>query len=286
MMNCVLIVTNFNAGRKKAVKYKKRVIDYVLQYTKSFKFVDIDELKELDVTPFDTILAMGGDGTVNKVLPYLVNTNRVLGIIPCGTANLLAAKLGLSSNLNKNLKIIENNNIKTIDAMTVNDNLSALRCGFGYDSDIICKTPQSLKNRFGYFAYFIAGIIFALRLKKKQYKMFLDKKEHIVNASCVIFANAANMYKNLVTIGNNSGLDDGLIDIFILKTTNPVKFYFEFLSILFNIRRNNDKAEYLKANHIRIENSWSVCHIDGEKKNIKEDIEIKIINKAIKTFAK
>ena len=286
MMNCVLIVTNFNAGRKKAIKYKKKVIDFVLQYTKSFKFVDIDELKELDVTPYDTIIAMGGDGTVNKVLPYLVNTNKVLGIIPCGTANLLAARLGLSSKLNKNLKIIENNNVKTIDVMNVNGNYSALRCGFGYDSDIICKTPQSLKNRFGYFAYFIAGIIFALRLKKKQYKMFLDKKEHLVNASCVIFANAANMYKNLVTVANNSCLDDGLIDIFILKTTNPVKFYFEFLGILFNIRRNNEKAEYLNANHITIENSWSVCHIDGEKKNFREDIEIKIINNAIKTYTK
>ena len=101
MMNCVLIVTNFNAGRKKAIKYKKKVIDFVLKYTKSFKFVDIDEFKELDITPFDTIFAMGRDGTVNKVLPFLVNTDKVLGIIPCGTANLLAAKLGLSSRLTK-----------------------------------------------------------------------------------------------------------------------------------------------------------------------------------------
>mgnify|MGYP007038222337 CR=1 FL=1 len=30
MMNSVLIVTNFNAGRKKAIKYKKKVIDFVL----------------------------------------------------------------------------------------------------------------------------------------------------------------------------------------------------------------------------------------------------------------
>lgn len=286
MMNCVLIVTNFNAGRKKAIKYKKKVIDFVLKYTKSFKFVDIDELKELDVTPFDTIFAMGGDGTVNKVLPYLVNTDKVLGIIPCGTANLLAAKLGLSSRLNKNLKIIEKQNIKTIDIMDINGNLSALRCGFGYDSNIICKTPQSLKNRFGYFAYFIAGIIFALRLKKKQYNMVFDGEKYNTEASCIIFANAANMYRNFASVASNSKLDDGLIDIFILKTINPIRFYFEFLGILFNIRINSPKAQYLKAKDIFIENTWSTCHIDGEKKNIKEDIKIKIISKAVKTFSK
>ena len=286
MMKCVLIVTNFNAGRKKAVKYKKRVIDFVLKYTKSFKFVDIDELKTTDVTPYDTILAMGGDGTVNKVIPYLTNTDKVLGIIPCGTANLLAAKLGISFKLKKSLKTIENYNIKSIDLININNNLSALRCGFGYDSDIICKTPQSLKNRFGYFAYFIAGIIFALRLQKKEYKMIIDGNSHVVNASCIIFANAANMYRNLVSVAGNSKPDDGLMDVFILKTINPVRFYFEFLSIIFNIRKTGSKAEYLKAKDITIENSWQACHIDGEKKNLKDNIHLSVIHNAVQIIQK
>lgn len=286
MMNCVLIVTNFNAGRKKAIKYKKKVIDFVLKYTKSFKFIDIDEFKELDITPYDTIFAMGGDGTVNKVLPYIINTDKILGIIPCGTANLLAAKLGLSSGLKNNLKIIEKQNIKSIDIMNINGNLSALRCGLGYDSDIICKTPQSLKNRFGYFAYFIAGIIFALRLKEKEYKITFDNETRKIKASNIIFANASNMFKNLVSVGNNTQLDDGLMDIFILKTTNLVIFYFEFLSILLGIRKNNKRAEYLKTKKVKIENNWLACHIDGEKKNLKDDINITVIEKAVKVFGK
>lgn len=46
---------------------------------------------------FDTILVVDGDGTVNKVLPYLVETNKILGIIPCRTAKLLVSKLGINS---------------------------------------------------------------------------------------------------------------------------------------------------------------------------------------------
>ncbi len=286
MMNCVLIVTNFNAGRKRAVRYKKRVIDFVLKYTKSFKFVDIDEFRETDLAPYDTIFAMGGDGTVNKIIPYIVNTDKVLGIIPCGTANLLAAKLGLSGNINKTLKIIEKQNVKKIDVFDINENKCVLRCGLGYDSDIICKTPQSLKNRFGYFAYFIAGIIFGFRLKNKEYKMTIDGDMKEVKASCIIFANAANMYKNIVTLGNGAELDDGLMDIFVLKITNPVIFYIEFLSIILGIRNNNIRAEYLKAKNIKIENNWLMCHIDGEKKNLKGDIEIKILEKAVRVFNK
>lgn len=286
MMKSVLIVTNFNAGRRKAVKYKKAVIDFVLKHTKSFKFVDIDELETIDVTEFDTILTMGGDGTVNKVLPYLINTDKVLGIIPTGTANLLAAKLGLSYRLKKTLKIIDKNNTKPIDVFNINGSNCILRCGFGYDSDIICKTPQSLKNKFGYFAYFIAGILFALRLKKQHYDMVIDGKEVSVDASSIIIANASNMYRNFVSVGSKSELDDEIMDVFLLKTTNPVLFFIEFLRILLNIRISNSRAEYLKAQNLTIKNGCTVAHIDGEKKLLKEDIQIRILPKAVNVFCK
>ena len=286
MINNILIVTNFNAGRKKAVKYKKIVIDFVLRYTKSFKFVDIDELKELDVEPFDTIIAMGGDGTVNRVLPYLSDGNKVLGIIPCGTANLLAAKLGLSYNIKMNLEIISRQNIKKIDIQYINSIPYILRSGLGWDADLICKTPQSLKNRFGYFAYLIAGVLFALRLKKKEYCLNIDEKSYKVNASCIIFSNAANMYRNYISLAKNSSLEDGLIDIFILKTTNPVRLFFEFLAAMFGLCKNSSAAEYIKAKKIKLETNWLVFHTDGEKHILKNDADISIRQAAIQVFSK
>ena len=45
----------------------------------------------------DTILACGGDGTVHEVLQSLVGTTVALGVVPLGTANALAANLGLHS---------------------------------------------------------------------------------------------------------------------------------------------------------------------------------------------
>ena len=286
MMNSVLVVTNFNAGRKQAVKFKKKVLDFIIKRTKDFKFVDIDELKTLDVTPFDTIFAMGGDGTVNKVLPYLAGTDKTLGIIPCGTANLLAAKLGFLGNLNKTLKTIEKNNIKEIDVLDINNQFCALRCGIGYDADIICKTPQSLKNKFGYFAYFVAGILFALRLKMRRYNFIIDGKNCETDASCIIIANAANMYRNFFATGSNCMLDDGLMEIFVLKTQNPILFFFEFLKIFFNIHKDSKIASYIKAKEIKTKENWLNCHIDGEKRILKDDISIKIQEKFIKVFCK
>ncbi len=283
-MNNVLVVSNFNAGRKTAIKNKKKVLDFLIKRVNTFKFVGIDELNTIDVSAFDTIITMGGDGTVNRVLPYLINTDKILGIIPCGTANLLAARLGISTNIDKALKIIENQNINKIDCLDINGNLCILRCGFGYDADIICKTPQSLKNKFGYFAYFIAGIIFALRLKQKEYKLHIDDETLKTQASCIIISNAANMYKNFFTVGKHSKLDDGLIDVFIMNVKNPISFFFEFVKIGLNIKRNTKKVRYFQAQHIEIENNWTASHIDGEKKNIQNNIHVNINKNSIKTF--
>ena len=196
---------------------------------------------------------------------------------------MLAARLGITS-ISKALKVIKKEQVTNIDVMTVNNNYSVLRCGLGYDADIIGKTPQSLKNKFGYFAYFIAGIIFALRLKKKYYSIKLDNEERTVEASSIIVANAGNMYRNLFSISKEGKLNDGLLDIFILKTQNPIMFFVEFLKILLNIKTNNSRAEYLKAKEVTIKNNYCLAHIDGEKVKFTEDLKFKIVPKTISIY--
>lgn len=280
-MENILVVNNFNAGRKQAIKYKKSLIKFFLQNKKSFKFINIDELSEFDTAAFDTIIAVGGDGTVNKIVPYVINTDKVLGIIPAGTANLLAAKAGISSNIDKAVKIIENGKTKKIDCLHINEKYCVLRTGFGYDSDIICKTPQSLKNKFGYFAYFIAGILFALRLKQKNYKIKINEEEQAFPATCIIVANAGNMYKNIVSVSKNCKLDDGLMDVFILDVQNPILYFFEFLKIIFKSKSNTKNVKYIQTSNIEIENDFCNCHIDGEKTKIKDNIKINITPKSV-----
>lgn len=283
-MRNALVVFNYNAGRKQAVIYKKNIHRFLFRRCSKFKFVSIDEFEQTDLDEYDTIFAVGGDGTVNQVAKYLAGTNKTLAIIPSGTANLLAARLGIPANLNKALKITDKNNIVKIDAIDINNSPCFLRCGLGYDSDIICKTPQSLKNKFGYFAYFIAGIIFALRLKPKAYEMLTENKKIRTKATCVIIANASNMYRNFISVGQNSQLDDGYFDIFVLKAKNPVSFFYEFLRISFGIKKNNARAYYLKAKKLHIKNTWTACHIDGEKEKLKDDIIINNISEILKVY--
>src|SRR5690242_5155450 len=49
----------------------------------------------------DLILVLGGDGTVNEAVNGMVHSNVALGILPAGTANVLAMELGLGSRLER-----------------------------------------------------------------------------------------------------------------------------------------------------------------------------------------
>lgn len=285
-MKKILVVENINAGKKNAISADKIIEEFYLGKDVELNIVGIEDISEYAVKNSDVIITVGGDGTVNKVVPFAMKFDKTIGVIPCGTANLLSAKLKIPTDFKKALQVIENGQKLKIDVLKVNDNYSVLRTGFGYDADIICKTPQSLKNKFGYLSYFVAGVLFALRLKQQVYHLTYDNDKKLsVLATCLIIANAGNMYKNLVSISKNCRLDDGKFDVFILKVKNPILFFIEFLQIIFDKKSSNSKAMYFQTKNISIKNDYCVCHIDGEKQKIRDNIKIETIPCAVYVFS-
>lgn len=285
-MKKILVVENINAGKKNAISADKIIEEFYLGKDVELNIVGIEDISEDNVKNSDVIITVGGDGTVNKVVPFAMKFDKPIGVIPCGTANLLSAKLKIPTDFKKALQVIENGQKLKIDVLKVNDNYSVLRTGFGYDADIICKTPQSLKNKFGYFSYFVAGVLFALRLKQQVYHLTYDNDKKLsVLATCLIIANAGNMYKNVVSISKNCRLDDGKFDVFILKVKNPILFFIEFLQIIFDKKSSNSKAMYFQTKNISIKNDYCVCHIDGEKQKIRDNIKIETIPCAVYVFS-
>lgn len=285
-MKKLLVVENINAGKKNAISADKIIEEFYLGKDVELNIVGIEDISEDAVKNSDVIITVGGDGTVNKVVPFAMKFDKPIGVIPCGTANLLSAKLKIPTDFKKALQVIENGQKLKIDVLKVNDNYSVLRTGFGYDADIICKTPQSLKNKFGYFSYFVAGVLFALRLKQQVYHLTYDNDKKLsVLATCLIIANAGNMYKNVVSISKNCRLDDGKFDVFILKVKNPILFFIEFLQIIFDKKSSNSKAMYFQTKNISIKNDYCVCHIDGEKQKIRDNIKIETIPCAVYVFS-
>jgi len=62
----------------------------------------------------DIVIAVGGDGTINNVAQYLVNTNKIFGVIPMGSGNGLARELAIPTNPEKALQLINQQKSKSL----------------------------------------------------------------------------------------------------------------------------------------------------------------------------
>jgi diacylglycerol kinase (ATP) len=273
-----LLVFNNEAG-----KGHKRdlVIRFLSRKDCKYKLVSTDELaNEVNLNKYDAVVAVGGDGTVLKVIPYLVNTSVKLGIIPCGTANLFAASLCIPNNVCKAVDILINGSTAKTDIGKAGNEYFALRVGVGYDAEVINNTGRYWKKKLGYLAYFIQGIISSFHLTNKAYKITIDDKTLEVNANSIIIANAGNMFRNLFTIAPLGAVDDGKLDVFILLARNIWEFLMAFAEILFSRHSMSHNVIYGQATNVRIESNYKNVHIDGEPR-YNSNLDISVIPKAL-----
>ena len=105
----------------------------------------VEEARKLGVA---TVIAGGGDGTINEVSTALIQCEGddipALGILPLGTANDFATSVGIPEALDKALKLAIAG-----DAMATG----------GFGTRITTETPEKLKAALGSVSYIIHGLM-------------------------------------------------------------------------------------------------------------------------------
>ena len=112
----------------------------------------------------DAVLACGGDGTVHEILQSLVGSDVALGVIPLGTANALAANLGLigaPAKVARKLLEAEPTRI-SVGRIHYQDHAGnpgsryfVVAAGIGADALVMSRMDARLKRRLGYVLYLI-----------------------------------------------------------------------------------------------------------------------------------
>ncbi|MBU9808353.1 lipid kinase YegS [Rahnella sp. C60] len=111
----------------------------------------------------ETVIAGGGDGTINEVAGALAQLNGVkpaLGIVPLGTANDFATACNIPPVPEQALQLAVKGNAVAIDLARVNSQhffINMATGGFG--TRITTETPEKLKAALGGVSYFIHGLL-------------------------------------------------------------------------------------------------------------------------------
>lgn len=102
---------------------------------------------------YDAIVACGGDGTVRQVAACLVGTETPLGIVPGGTANVLAHEMQLPSTPEAIGRTLTDGREAEVACARVNGEPFLLMAGVGFDARVIGALNQRFKSLVGKAAY-------------------------------------------------------------------------------------------------------------------------------------
>jgi len=196
---------------------------------------------------FDLVVAAGGDGTVSAVIDGLAGAEIPLGIIPTGTANLIARELNIPLGVDESAALIARApRARRIDAMRIGNRVYVLIAGVGISASVAAGTTRRNKSRFGLIAYLGAAILRSHEFRPRHLDVTVDgtaEKHHAVE---VAVANCGILAKMIFPQGPEIHVDDGHLDVWILST-KTLRDYPRYIFRIVTGRPANPRAHFIKA---------------------------------------
>lgn len=220
LLRCQVIV-NPAAGRGEVNKLIPRIkellyrrgIYYELTSTKSPG--EAVELARQAAKTFNTVVAVGGDGTVNEVINGLMGTDAVLGVIPAGTGNDLARTLNIPFDLDKAVSVLEAGRPEAIDIGKDIDGYFCDILGIGFPSDVMHNANTST-NIFRGSTAIKASIIQTIN-KLQPYTVHIETDDDSFSPTVMGVFILNNRYTGGgVQIAPDAKYNDGLLDVVIM----------------------------------------------------------------------
>jgi diacylglycerol kinase (ATP) len=196
---------------------------------------------------FDLVAAAGGDGTVSAVIDGLAGTGVPLGIVPMGTANLVARELNIPLDLEEASALIAAPpRMRMLDAMKIADRVYVLVAGVGVSASVAGGTTRRNKRRFGLIAYVGAAILKAFELRRRHLEVEVDGVARRYRAVEVAVANCGILARMLFPKGPDIHADDGHLDVWILGA-KTILDYPRYLGGIIMGRPSNPRIHFLEA---------------------------------------
>ena len=231
----------------------------------------------------DLVLAAGGDGTVRVVSSELVNTGIPLGLIPAGTANLLARNLGIPHDDEAALDIALGGVATPIDVVRVRVDQAeepgprehfAVMGGMGIDAKVMSDTSSQLKKTVKSVAYGVA-VAQNLNHQPTPVKVWVDD-ELVADrpASLILLGNVGEIQAGLQLFPGASATD-GSVDVLVTGPRGVAGWVQWGLGI---VTRQRWKSVVVSGRRVRIEASEPMPYqLDGDTLGTTTGFEARVI---------
>jgi YegS/Rv2252/BmrU family lipid kinase len=137
------------------------------------------------------VIVAGGDGTINEAIQGLAGTKARLGIIPRGTANVLARELGLPLDDAQAVAVAGKGKSRKIYlGLAIDETTNATRhfvlmAGIGLDASVVRRVQPSLKKRIGQGAFWISGLSHLATWNPRPFTLEIDGVKYVATFAAV-----------------------------------------------------------------------------------------------------
>lgn len=198
----------------------------------------------------DLVAVLGGDGTTRFTLAALAESGSKIpvGIVPMGTANVLARNLGIldhgffAHSPENALSVLKSGKTMSIDLGSMNGEYFAVTAAVGPMSDAFIQPNVVEKNMIKLFAY-ARTMIQTIAKPPRLFKITMDGISFKISASGVFVSNVEDL--GLCKPPDTSELTDGLLSLNILT---PHEFK-DYVDIGFRFAVGNTEAS--PPNYVR-----------------------------------
>jgi diacylglycerol kinase (ATP) len=166
---------------------------------------------------FSTIVAVGGDGTMNEVASALVHTPATLGLVPCGSGDGLGRHLRIHGSPAHALAILEAGHTRVIDSGLVNELPFFCAAGLGFEAEIAHRFNR-LQRR-GFLRYLTTSAAGYFAYQPEEYTITHHGGSERIRAFTLTVANS-DQYGNDARIAPGAKIDDGLLNLSVIPPVN------------------------------------------------------------------
>jgi len=213
------------------------------------------------------VIVAGGDGTINEAIQGMAGTKARLGIIPRGTANVLARELRLPTDENEATDVIARGRSRTIhfgvaiDEQSQTSRYFLLMAGIGVDAAVVTDVVPSLKSRFGKAAFWLSGFSQLTRWNPPVFTVEIDKQQY--QATFVAIGNAAS-YGGDLAITPRARLDRAEFEVCIIQTTSRWRYlHLASQALSHGLKENSSDVRFLQTSSVQAFGDAAV-QVDGE----------------------
>jgi len=232
---------------------------------------------------FDFVAAVGGDGSVNEIAQSLVHTKTALIVLPGGSGNGFSMHLGLGRNIKKAIQIINSGQIIEVDTCSVNHRFFANVSGLGFDARIAYMTKKNSKR--GFLPYFLTSLREARKFRPQYLEVTVDDEVYKGEFAAAVVANAS-MYGYYFTIAPLASMQDGIMDLILIKKAPLYKYFLATFRFLNRTLHKSKIVSHFQGRSISIlMQEENFMHVDGEGYKTEKKLTFTTLPKSLKVLA-